>query len=261
MSELEVVTEGAVRWIALNRPESKNGLTDALNGAIIDALDGAGADKAVRCVVLTGKGGSFCSGLDLKAMAGGAMGGFDNVEEHMRKYFHGLIRAVRRVEKPVVALVDGAAAGFGCDLALACDIRIGTERTRLGEVFVKRGLMPDGGGTWSLQRLVGTAKALELMFTGDMLNADDALKLGLVNRLIPSAEAEQQTWDFARRLAAGPPLVHAWIKRAVYAAASSTLDEALENEVRGQMQLLRSKDFFEGVAAFFQKRDPKFSGE
>jgi enoyl-CoA hydratase/carnithine racemase len=260
MSELEVTSEAGVRWLALNRPESKNGLTDELNGAIIAALDEAAADRAVRCVVLTGKGGCFSSGLDLKAAAALA-GSVSDMEEHMRKYFHGLIRAVRRVEKPVVALVDGAAAGFGCDLALACDLRIGTERTRIGEIFVKRGLMPDGGGTWALQRLVGTAKALELMFTGDMLDANQALALGLVNRIIPAAEAEQQTWDFARRLAAGPPLVHAWIKRAVYAAASSSFDDALENEVRGQLQLLRSKDFFEGVAAFFQKREPKFTGE
>lgn len=261
MSDVEVTNEAGVRWIALNRPESKNGLTDEVNGAIIDALDGAAADKAIRCVVVTGKNGNFCSGLDLKAMAAGAMGGMDNVEEHMRKYFHGMIRAVRRVEKPVVALVDGAAVGYGCDLALACDIRIGTERTRFGEVFVKRGLMPDGGGTWSLPRLVGVGKALELMFTGDVIGADEAHRLGLVGRIIPSAEAEQQTWEFAKRLAAGPPLVHAWIKRAVYAAQSTDLDAALENEVRGQMQLLRSKDFFEGIAAFFQKRDPKFTGE
>jgi enoyl-CoA hydratase/carnithine racemase len=261
MSDVEVTNEAGVSWIALNRPESKNGLTDAVNGAIIEALDGAAADKAIRCVVITGKNGNFCSGLDLKAMAGGAMGGMDNVEEHMRKYFHGMIRAVRRVEKPVVALVDGAAVGYGCDLALACDIRIGTERTRFGEVFVKRGLMPDGGGTWSLPRLVGVGKALELMFTGDLVGADESHRLGLVTRVIPSAEAEQQTWEFAKRLAAGPPLVHAWIKRAVYAAQATDLDAALENEVRGQMQLLRSKDFFEGIAAFFQKRDPKFTGE
>jgi len=261
MSDLEVTNEAGVRWIALNRPESKNGLTDAVNGALIEALDGAAADKAIRCVVLTGKGGNFCSGLDLKAMASGGMGGFENVEEHMRKYFHGLIRAVRRVEKPVVALVDGAAVGYGCDLALACDLRIGTERSRFGEVFVKRGLMPDGGGTWILPRLVGVGKALEMMFTGDLVGAEEALALGLVSRLVPSAEAEQATWQLAQRLAAGPPLVHAWIKRAVYAAQSTGLDEALENEVRGQMHLLRSKVFFEGVAAFFQKRDPKFSGE
>jgi enoyl-CoA hydratase/carnithine racemase len=261
MSDVEVTNEAGVRWIALNRPESKNGLTDAVNAALIEALDGAAADKAIRCVVVAGKGGNFCSGLDLKAMASGGMGGFDNVEEHMRKYFHGLIRAVRRVEKPVVALVDGAAVGYGCDLALACDLRIGTERTRFGEVFVKRGLMPDGGGTWTLPRLVGVGKALELMFTGDIINADEAQRVGLLSRIIPSAEAEQQTWEFAKRLAAGPPLVHAWIKRAVYAAQSTDLDAALENEVRGQMQLLRSKDFFEGITAFFQKRDPKFTGE
>jgi 2-(1,2-epoxy-1,2-dihydrophenyl)acetyl-CoA isomerase len=261
MSDVEVTNEAGVRWIALNRPESKNGLTDAVNGAIIEALDCAAADKTIRCVVVTGKGGNFCSGLDLKAMASGGMGAFDNVEEHMRKYFHGLIRAVRRVEKPVVALVDGAAVGYGCDLALACDLRIGTERTRFGEVFVKRGLMPDGGGTWTLPRLVGIGKALELMFTGDIVGADEAHRLGLVTRVIPSAEAEQQTWEFAKRLAAGPPLVHAWIKRAVYAAQATDLDAALETEVRGQMQLLRSKDFFEGIAAFFQKRDPRFTGE
>ncbi len=261
MSDVEVTNEAGVRWIALNRPESKNGLTDAVNAALIEALDGAAADKAIRCVVITGKNGNFCSGLDLKTMAAGGMGGMDNVEEHMRKYFHGLIRAVRRVEKPVVAFVDGAAVGYGCDLALACDLRIGTERTRFGEVFVKRGLMPDGGGTWTLPRLVGVGKALELMFTGDLVGADDALRFGLLSRVIPSAEAEQQTWEFAKRLAAGPPLVHAWIKRAVYAAQATDLDAALENEVRGQMQLLRSKDFFEGIAAFFQKRDPKFTGE
>ena len=261
MSDVEVTNEAGVRWIALNRPESKNGLTDAVNGAIIEALDGAAADKAIRCVVVAGKNGNFCSGLDLKALASGGMSGMDDAEAHMRKYFHGLIRAVRRVEKPVVALVDGAAVGYGCDLALACDLRIGTERTRFGEVFVKRGLMPDGGGTWSLPRLVGVGKALELMFTGDVIGADEAQRIGLVTRMLPSAEAEQQTWEFAKRLAAGPPLVHAWIKRAVYAAQATDLDAALENEVRGQMQLLRSKDFFEGIAAFFGKRDPKFTGE
>jgi enoyl-CoA hydratase/carnithine racemase len=259
--ELHVIDEAGVRWIALDRPDTKNGLTDSFNAQIIDAFDGAAAERSVRCVVLTGKGGNFCSGLDLKAAAAAAMSGFENPEEHMRKYFHGLIRAVQRLEKPTVALVDGAAVGYGCDLALACDIRIGTERSRFGEVFVKRGLMPDGGGTFSLPRVVGLGKALELMFTGDLVSADEALRIGLVNRLVPSVEAEAETWALARRLAAGPPLVHAWIKRAVYGALSSTLDDALEVEVKGQMQLLRSKDFFEGVSAFFQKRDPRFTGE
>jgi enoyl-CoA hydratase/carnithine racemase len=259
-TDLHLVDEAGVRWIALDRPESKNGLTDDVNRRIIEALDGAQADRAIRCVVLTGKGGSFSSGLDLKSAAANA-GGFDNLEGHMRTYFHGLIRAIRRVEKPVVALVDGAAVGFGCDLALACDLRIGTERTRFGEVFVKRGLMPDGGGTFTLPRLVGVGKALELMFTGDLIGADEALRIGLVSRIVPSEQAEATTWELARRLAAGPPLVHAWIKRAVYGALASDFDQALENEVKGQMELLRSKDFFEGVSAFFQKRAPVFKGE
>lgn len=260
MTDLQVTDDAGVRWIALDRPDSKNGLTDDVNGQIIAALDGAAAEKSLRCVVLTGKNGNFCSGLDLRAAAQ-RQGGFDNAEEHMRKYFHGMIRAIRRVEKPVVALVDGAAVGYGCDLALACNLRIATERTRFGEVFVKRGLMPDGGGTFTLSRLVGVGKALELMFTGDMIGADEALRIGLVNRIVASAEAEAHTWELARRLAAGPPLVHAWIKRSVYGALDGTLDDALENEVRGQMQLLRSKDFFEGVSAFFQKRPPNFTGE
>jgi enoyl-CoA hydratase/carnithine racemase len=259
MKEVDVSDEGAVRWIALDRPQSKNGLTDEVNAQIIEALEGAQREKSLRCVVVTGRGGSFCSGLDLKAAA--SRGGLSDLEGHMRKYFHGMIRAVRAVEKPVVALVDGAAVGYGADLAFACDVRIGTERSRFGEVFVKRGLMPDGGGTWTLPRLVGVGKALELMFTGEIIDADEALRLGILNKILPSAEAEAQVRSFAQRLAAGPPLVMSWIKRAVYAAQSSDLDAALENEVKGQMQLLRSKDFFEGMAAFFQKRDPSFSGE
>jgi enoyl-CoA hydratase/carnithine racemase len=163
--EVEVTDDGGVRWIALNRPATKNGLTDEINAQVIGAVEAAAGDQAIRCLVLTGKGGSFCSGLDLKA-ASQNLAGLANAEEHLRKYFHGMIRALRRIDKPVVALVDGAAVGYGCDLALACDLRIATERTRLGEVFVKRGLMPDGGGTFMLPRLVGVAKALELMFTG-----------------------------------------------------------------------------------------------
>jgi enoyl-CoA hydratase/carnithine racemase len=254
-AELEVSDEGHVRWIAINRPETKNGLTEDLNRRMIAALDEAQTRAETRCVVLTGRGGSFSSGLDFRAaMQAGPMG-IDDAERRMREAFHGLIRAVRRVEKPVVALVDGAAAGFGCDLALACDVRIGTERTRLG------GLMPDGGGTFTLPRLVGVAKALELMFTGDLVDADESLKLGLISRKVDSAKAIEETRAFADKLAKGPPLVYAAVKRSVYAGLDSTFDEALEREVKGQMALLKSKDFFEGVAAFFQKRDPNFVGE
>lgn len=258
--ELIISDADAVRRIAIHRPASRNGLTVELNQQIIDALDAAAADRSLRCVLLTGEGGAFCSGLDLKLAAASA-GGLDDAGERMDRYFHGLIRAVRRVEKPVVALVDGAAVGFGCDLALACDIRLGTPRTRLGEIFVRRGLMPDGGGTYFLPRLVGVGKALELMLSGDLIDADEALRLGLVSRLLPAETAHDEALAFARRLAAGAPRVHAWVKRAVYRGLDGTLDDALAIERQGQMELLRSRDFFEGVSAFFQKREPSFTGE
>lgn len=253
---VRVRDQDRVRWIVLDRPESKNGLTPEVNKLIKHAMLEAAERRDLRAVVLTGSGGNFCSGLDLKA----AMQGFGgNVEDNAKDYFHGLIRAIRGCPKPVVALVDGAAAGFGCDLALACDIRLGTERTRFGEVFVKRGLMPDGGGTWSLPRLVGVGKALELMFTGDMVDSDESLRLGLLNRRYPSADAERETHAFAKKLAAGAPLVFAKVKAAVY--ANCELDAALDREMTGQLELLRSKDFMEGVMAFMQKRDPDFKGE
>src|SRR5690349_6168452 len=203
--ELQIRDREAVRWIVLNRPGSKNGLTVELNQAIIAALESAAGEAAVRCVVLTGAGGSFSSGLDLKQAAAEGAGG--DLEARMDKFFHGMIRAVRRLEKPVVALVDGPAVGFGCDLALACDVRLGTPRTRFGEIFVHRGLMPDGGGTYHLPRLVGLAKALELMMLGEVVEADESLRLGLVSKLVPVERAEEEAQAFAARLAAGAPRV------------------------------------------------------
>ncbi len=257
--DLLVRDEKAVRIFTLNRPATKNGLTLELNQYLIDEFDRAATDRSVRCLVLMGAGGSFCSGLDLKAAA--SIVDPEKAGDHLDRYFHGLIRAVRRITKPVVALVDGPAAGFGCDLALACDIRLGTARTRLGESFVKRGLMPDGGGTFHLPRIVGVAKALELMLSGDLIEADEALRLGLISRLLPTETALQETLLYAERLAAGAPKVHAWVKRAIYGSLEGTFEEALSIERQGQIELLRSKDFLEGVSAFFQKRDPQFTGE
>ena len=251
--------EDRVRWIVLDRPESKNGLTVEVNAKLKAAIQEGAERRDVRALVLTGANGNFCSGLDLKAAMQSGQG--PNLEKDARDYFHGLIRAIRACPKPVVGLVDGAAAGFGCDLALACDLRIGTERTRFGEVFVKRGLMPDGGGTWFLPRLVGVGRALELMLLGTMVNAEDALRLGLANRVVPAAEFDAAARDFLATLAAGPPLVQRAVKRAVNDALTSDLDHALDAELRTQLKLLRSRDFFEGVSAFFQKREPKFTGE
>lgn len=260
-AELLCTTHDRVRCLALHRPQSKNGLTIELLQALLTALTEAERDESVRAIVLTGHGESFCSGLDLRAamtMMQSTGGDFRAAnQDRMRNVFHGTIRLLQGLRKPVIALVDGAAAGFGCDLALACDLRLGTRRARFGEVFIKRGLMPDGGGTFLLPRIVGLGRALELMFLGEMIEADEALRLGVLNRIVADAD---EAIAYAQRIAAGPPLVLAEIKRTVYASLARTFDAALEAEVDGQMRLLGSADFAEGVSAFFAKRPPEFQG-
>ena len=257
--DVQVTDRDAVRWIEIRRPETRNALTLEVNLRLIEALGGV-AEAGARAVVLAGHGGHFCSGLDLKdAMRRGPMSPAD-LEKGMRENFHGLIRAVRAVDAPVIAAVDGAAAGFGCDLALACDLRLVSDRARFGEVFVRRGLMPDGGGTFSLPRLVGVGRALEIMLTGDLVEAPEAVRIGLANRLSPVDGFEEAVWQFAATLAKGPPLVHRLVKRAVYDGLGGDFEAALEREAAGQFQCLQSADFMEGVAAFLQKREPRFSG-
>ena len=261
MTEPVLVTDrDNVRWIELRRPESRNALTIDTNKALIAALEGA-IPAGARAVVLAGGDGHFCSGLDLKdAMRTGPRPPAV-LERDMRAYFHGLIRAVRAVDAPVVAAVDGPAVGFGCDLALACDLRLVTERAVFGEIFVRRGLMPDGGGTYTLPRLVGVGRALELMFTGDMIGGQEAVHIGLANRFLSVEGFDIAVGELANKLAKGPPLVMRHIKRAVYASLHGDLDAALDREARGQIELLGSADFVEGVAAFLQKREPRFGGK
>lgn len=258
---LLVADHGAVREIAMNRPQTKNGLTDELFRGLREAFEAAAEAPSVRAVLLTGRGGSFCSGLDLKAAMGMVQqGGFDGdgLETRVRSLLHRLVRSMVDNPKPIIAVVDGAAAGFGCDLALCCDMRIGTARARFGEIFIKRGLMPDGGGTYTLPRLIGAGRAFDMLLTGDMVEAEEALRIGLVSRLVKD---EAEAMQLVQRIAAGPPLVMREIKRAVWAGLSTPLDAALEREVKGQVQLLRSQDFLEGVSAFLGKRPPAFTGQ
>jgi enoyl-CoA hydratase/carnithine racemase len=258
MTDLQLDDRDRVRTITLDRPASRNALTTDVCERLAAAVRGVPGD--VRAIVVTGANGAFCSGLDLKdAMQRGFAQG-PEIERGLREQFHGAIRALVESDRPTIALVDGAAAGFGCDLALACDLRIASDRGVFGEIFVKRGLMPDGGGTWHLPRIVGLGRALELMLTGELVPAAEALRIGLANRVFPHGEVGVRTHELASAIASGPPLVHRAVKRAVYAGLDGDLAAALDREATGQMALLGSRDFGEGVTAFLQKRDPRFEG-
>ena len=247
-----------VRILRLNRPEVMNALDTELVGALGAALARASNDDSVRAVLLTGAGGSFCSGADLKeALA--TLGQGQSLGARVGP-FQEMVRVIAGAPQPVVAAVDGAAVGFGADLALACDLRVLSERAYLQEKFVGIGLMPDGGATFHLPRLVGLGRALELLLLGEKIEAPKALELGLANRVVPVEALHAEALALCHRLAAGPPLALSRIKSATRDALSSTLDEALARENVGQTELLHSADLAEGVSAWAGRRKAKFEG-
>jgi enoyl-CoA hydratase/carnithine racemase len=247
-----------VRILKLNRPAVMNALDSELVLALGAALERARSDEGVRAIVVTGEGGSFCSGADLKeAMATVSSGG--SLDGRVVP-FQAMIRTIVDTPKPVVAAVDGAAVGFGADLALACDLRVLSDRAYLQEKFVGIGLMPDGGATFHLPRLIGVGRALEALYFGEKIEASRALELGLANRVVSPDAVFGEALALCQRLAEGPPLALARIKTAVRAALSSSFDEALSREGAGQAELLRSADLVEGVGAWAMKRKPNFQG-
>jgi len=256
-SVLLVEREGPVATLTMNRPKTRNALDAELLSALAAGLEEVSGDANVRAVVLTGSGDAFCSGADLK----GALSDLDaGIELGPRiNQFHALIRAIVHAPKPFIAAVRGPAVGFGADLALACDLRVLSRDAYLQEKFVAIGLMPDGGGSFWLPRLVGLGRALEYLLLGTQIDAPLALSLGLANRVADDERAEAHA--LAVTLAAGPPLALAAIKSAVRESANSAIDAALEREKAGQTALLASRDFREGVAAWSTKRAPKFSGQ
>lgn len=252
--------DGKVAVLTLNRPRAKNALDRALLEALGAQLAALAEDATVRAIVITGAGGAFCSGADLKAAMSDGGGVFDKLDATLDSY-HAIIRAIVGAPKPVLALVEGGAVGFGCDIALACDMRLLAEGAYLQEKFVKIGLMPDGGGTFWLPRLVGLGRAMEIILLGEPIDTATALTLGLANRVVPAASIREEGMALARKLASGPPLAYAEIKRAVRAGLGGTIDTALEMEKKGQLKCLTSSDCFEGVAAWVQKREPDFQGK
>jgi enoyl-CoA hydratase/carnithine racemase len=257
--ELLCEDRGAVRTITIARPEKKNAITLELLREISEKLDEAQASREIRVVAIAGAGGAFCSGADLGNIGGGER---VDIESAIRADLHGVVRRLGRlVEKPTVALVDGMAAGFGCDLALACDIRLVSARAIFAEIFGRRGLIPDGGGTFNLPRIVGLGRALEMIYLGDKIDAAEAHRIGLANRVYPTETFAEQSREVLDRLAKGAPLAAAYAKRCVTAALDMDLETALANEARHQILCLRSADFMEGLSAFFSKREPTFKGE
>jgi 2-(1,2-epoxy-1,2-dihydrophenyl)acetyl-CoA isomerase len=260
MSEVVLVEEaGPTRVVTLNRPQARNALTREVLSLARRAFDEASSDPTVRCVVLCGAGGHFCSGADLRQNLMDDPQMMDHLEVYMDD-FHGLVKSVVRCDKPTIAMMDGGAVGFGADLAFACDLRVASSRAYAQEKFVKIGLMPDGGGTFWLPRLVGTARAMQMILLADKVEAEELRHLGVVAKVVDAAALRDATLGVARQIEVGPPLAFAAAKRSIYASWGS-FEDALLRERTEQLNLLRSADSLEGVAAWMQKREPNFRGE
>ncbi|MFD3931505.1 enoyl-CoA hydratase/isomerase family protein [Streptomyces sp. NPDC058614] len=253
-------TDNAVARITLNRPETMNALTWDQRERVIALLAEASADPDVRAVVITGTGRGFCAGADLRGgpPAGERVPG--DVARTIRLGAQRLISAVLDCEKPVIAAVNGTAAGIGAHLAFACDLVLAADSARFIEVFVRRGLVPDGGGAYLLPRLIGPQRAKELMFFGDALAAADAERLGLVNRVVPPEELEKTAREWAERLATGPTRALALTKQLVNASLDSDRASAFAAEAAAQEINMTTADANEGVASFVERRDPKYRG-
>jgi 2-(1,2-epoxy-1,2-dihydrophenyl)acetyl-CoA isomerase len=254
MAEVEVARDGAVQTITLNRPDKLNAFTRGVHEELHAALEEA-ADPAVRAVVITGAGRGFSAGQDL-----GAFGQAGDVAAMLRATYHVNVLAIRSLEKPVIAAVNGVCAGAGLSLACACDIRLASDAAFFVPGFVGIGLIPDSGGTYFLQRLLGTARAFEWMTSNRRLTAAEAHAWGLVSEVVDADSFAPRVAERAAELAAGPTRAIASTKRLYDEAAFSTLEEQLEREAEAQALAAQTDDFREGVAAFGEKREARFSG-
>lgn len=255
-----VERDGNLGWVRINRPERLNALVGDMRDRIEAALAELDDDDRVRCVAITGSGRAFSTGGDVAYMADLAEA---NDVEAFRELVEAGVRVIKRIDqmkKPVIAAVNGAAAGAGASLALACDLRIASRNASIGLTFTRIGLHPDWGGAYFLPRLIGSAVAAELVFTGGMINARRAERLGLVNKVVPAEELAGAVQGLAGQIAGGPPEVIAAAKRTLRRSLAADLDEILEMEKRAQLEAFQSPDFSEGVRAFLEKRAPRFGG-
>ncbi|MFC1825517.1 enoyl-CoA hydratase-related protein [Thermodesulfobacteriota bacterium] len=242
-----------IKTITLNQPERRNPISPALALELSGQVKKSGHD-GTRVLLMTGAGGAFSAGADLEAAPDP-----EDPGKMVDRSYNELVRAVTNLERPVIAAVDGVAAGFGLSLAVACDMLFASDRAKFSMVFINIALSPDGGASWTIPRLIGRQKAMELACTAEVFDVQKADKLGLINRIYPSEDLMKETLNFAKKLAEGPVKVMGIAKRLFYDSESMDLDAALTKEAKVQGFNLQHPDFFEGVAAFMEKRKPKFS--
>jgi 2-(1,2-epoxy-1,2-dihydrophenyl)acetyl-CoA isomerase len=250
--------QDGVLTLTLDRPDALNAFTRAMKDELLAALKDAAREKAVRVVVLTGAGRAFSAGQDLKERQAADV---PDLGTELRARYNPIVLAMRRLEKPIIGAINGVAAGAGCSIALACDIRIAADSASFIQVFGRVGLVPDTGSSWLLPRLVGYARAAEMVFAAEPVDAASAERIGLVNRVVPADRLMAEANALAGKLASAAPLALALAKRALTRALEVGLDDALEYEAQLQAVAGRSRDHREGVAAFVEKRAPRFSGE
>lgn len=261
MSEhIQLAEADGILTITLNRPDRLNAFVGHMRRDLAEALEHAASDRNVRVAVITGAGRAFCAGGDIAFMA--ELMQRREAEEFSRILGAGrrVILAIRQMTKPVIASINGPASGAGCNLALACDLRIAASDATFSQSFAKVGLHPDWGGTYFLPRLVTPNKACEMFFLGESINAEEALRLGIVNQVVAPEDLESATLQLAQRLRAAPPIALAAAKHAVYMSQAAELEEMLRYETEVQLRCFNSDDAHEGVRAFLEKREPKFTG-
>lgn len=253
--------DSGVAVATLDRPDVLNAFNDDLGHGLVERVREAASDDAVRCLVITGSGRAFSAGEDLAALSEGYESGVvPDLGQTLINRYNPLIRAIRDTSKPVVAAVNGVAAGAGASLALACDFRIASEHAKLVLAFIKVGLVPDSGAVWFLTRMVGTATAFRVAATGEPIAAEECLRMGLFDKVVSADSFDGEWRTFAAELAAGPTEAYALTKRLVAHAAEHSLEEQLQEEVHAQTRAGKTEDHLEGVQAFLGKRRPTFKG-
>jgi 2-(1,2-epoxy-1,2-dihydrophenyl)acetyl-CoA isomerase len=259
--DIKLKREGAVARITIDRPDRLNAMTTRTSDELVDAFTTLGEDPEVRCIVITGEGRGFSAGQDLTEFRSDYEAGRErDIEGHLRATYNRLILQIVETPKPVIAEINGVAAGAGLSLALACDLRVAADGARFTLAFVKIGLIPDSGATWLLARTVGHARAMELAVGGDVIDAKRALEIGLVHRVVATDSLRGAVAELAKQLAELPTRAIAETRRLFLNGQDGSLAEALDREALAQGEMGRTHDHLEGVAAFLEKREPKFEG-